>query len=239
LNVLRDSGADLFLLQETRAFPEDLDALTLSPDGYQAFFFPAAKAGYSGVGIYTRTHRVETEVVRGLGIDEFDREGRWLEVRIPAARLAVVTAYFPNSQREGMRLPYKIAFCRAALERLRLLEALGFGVVLAGDLNIAHQERDLANPKQNHSNPGFLPQERAWFDELAQAGFIDTFRLFEEGSGHYTWWSARPGVREKNIGWRIDYHVASRSLADRVKSSRIHSGILGSDHCPVSLDLAL
>ena len=238
-DVLAASEADLFLLQESRAFPEDLPVAIREPDHYEPTFFPAAKAGYSGVALYARRGLGALTVRRGLGIEDFDAEGRWLEAALEDRRLVVVSAYFPNSQREGARLPFKLAFCGAAHLRLQALVAEGWQVVLAGDINIAHEERDLANPKQNTGTPGFFPAERAWFTDLMGAGFCDTFRMFEAGSGHYTWWSSRPGVRECNIGWRIDYQVVSPGLAERVVGSRIHPGVLGSDHCPVSLDLQL
>jgi exodeoxyribonuclease-3 len=237
VEVLAQSGADLFLLQESRAFPRDLPVVLQEPEGYHSCFFPAQKAGYSGVAVYVRHGLAGAVFKQGLGPEAFDAEGRWLECVLEEHRIVVITAYFPNAQREGLRLPYKLAFCHAALARLKDLQSQGWQVVLAGDINIAHQERDLANPKQNVTNPGFLPDERAWFDDLVGAGFVDTFRIFEPAGGHYSWWSARAGVRERNIGWRLDYHVVSPGLAGRVLSSTLHPGIMGSDHCPVSLDL--
>lgn len=239
LQFIANSDADLILLQETRAFPKDLDGGLVAPAGYLSEFFPAERPGYSGVAIYTRLPPEAVTMKHGLGFREFDIEGRWLEARLPERELVFVSAYFPNSQREGTRLSYKIDFCSAALERMRALEKSGLRVVLGGDINIAHQERDLANPAQNTRNAGFLPQERAWFGDLVAGGFVDTFRSFEQGNGHYSWWSSRPGVRERNIGWRLDYQIVSASLSPNVKGSRIHPDVLGSDHCPVSLNLDL
>jgi exodeoxyribonuclease-3 len=151
--------------------------------------------------------------------------------------VAVISAYFPNSQREHTRLGYKLEFCEAMLMHCRGLVERGKSLVLCGDYNIAHEEIDLRNPKANRENAGFLPEERAWMTKFLGSGFVDTFRHFEKGGGHYTWWSYRPGVREKNIGWRLDYHCVNQELIDRVKASHIRCEVLGSDHCPVELIL--
>lgn len=239
LEWVRFAEADVCLLQETRAFEKDLPAGIFESLGYHLALFPAQKPGYSGVGVLTRLPASDLRLKAGLGLQEFDLEGRWLEVQIPSHQLVLVSAYFPNSQREGQRLDYKIRFCDAALDRMKELRRQGFGVIVAGDFNIAHEERDLANPKANQKNAGFLPEERHWFGHMLGEGFLDTFRIFEPGSGHYTWWSQRKGVRERNIGWRIDYHVVSADLAERVRASKIVSQQMGSDHCPVQLHIDL
>jgi exodeoxyribonuclease-3 len=239
LDWVRISGADLGLLQETRAFDKDVPIGAFESLGLRLHLCPAEKPGYSGVGLLTRLSASELGVSTGLGYDEFDREGRWLEVEMKSRKTVFVSAYFPNSQREGARLAYKLEFCSAALERMKALRRQGWGVVVAGDFNIAHEERDLANPRANQKNAGFLPEERCWFEQMIGEGFVDTFRIFEEGSGHYSWWSQRKGVRERNIGWRIDYHVVSDDLADRVRASKIVSEQMGSDHCPVTLHIDL
>lgn len=239
LEWVRSSEADLCLLQETRAFESDLPCGIFESLGYRLVLCPACKPGYSGVGVLTRLPTRELTVTAGLGFQEFDEEGRWLEIQITSRQLVVVSAYFPNSQREGRRLEYKIRFCNAALDRMKELRRQGFGVIIAGDFNIAHEERDLANPKANQKNAGFLPDERRWFAHMLDEGFLDTFRIFEPGSGHYTWWSQRKGVRERNIGWRIDYHIVSANLAERVQASKIVSQQMGSDHCPVQLHIDL
>jgi exodeoxyribonuclease-3 len=239
LQFIGQSDADVILLQETRAFPKDLDDALVAPAGYRSEFFPAERPGYSGVAIYTRLPHAAITMRQGLGFREFDGEGRWLEACLAEREIVFISAYFPNSQRDGARLRYKLDFCNAALERMRALEKSGFRVVLGGDINIAHEERDLANPAQNTRNAGFLPEERAWFSELVASGYVDTFRSFEQGNGHYSWWSSRPGVRERNIGWRLDYQIVSASLSPNVKGSRIHPDVRGSDHCPVSLSLDL
>lgn len=227
---LRRERADVVCFQEVRSFPDQLDPDLRKPRGYAAFWHPAEKPGYSGVAMYTR---VDPEsVTNGTGIPSIDREGRVMKARFKD--FVLVNAYFPNSQRDHARLGYKLDFC-AAIRKLCLREK--GNVILCGDLNIAHREIDLANPRTNRDNAGFLPEERAWMDGLLDAGFVDSFRQFTSAGGHYTWWSARPGVREKNVGWRLDYHVVHREIADRVAVSKIQPHVMGSDHCPIALQL--
>ncbi|MBC7386216.1 MAG: exodeoxyribonuclease III [Cryobacterium sp.] len=232
-----ECGADVVCLQETKANPDQLDAFLLKPEGYFSYWHSAEKLGYSGTAIYSREEPLR--IVTGMGIPEFDREGRVLiaEYERPGLNLAVICAYFPNSQREHTRLGYKLAFCEAMLALCQKYVAGGKDVVLCGDFNIAHEDIDLKNPKTNRDNAGFLPEERAWMTKFLAAGFVDSFRHFEKGPGHYTWWSYRPGVREKNIGWRLDYHCVNAGLVSRMVSAKIHPAILGSDHCPVELEL--
>lgn len=234
--------ADIVCLQEVKAFPEQLSEGLRNPKGYQVFWNPAQKAGYSGVAIYSR--REPLSVSRGFGAvgkagpisdPEIDGEGRVLVAEYP--ELVLINAYFPNSQRDHARLGFKLRFCGLMKRYCDDLRASGKNVVVCGDFNIAHREIDLRNPKSNENNAGFLPQERAWMTDFLEAGYVDSFRRFEEGGGHYSWWSYRPGVREKNIGWRIDYHVVNGELADRLKKAEIRADVLGSDHCPVVLEL--
>lgn len=235
-NWLELLPADIVLLQEVRCADEDLQREWLEPFGYKGAWHAAQKKGYSGVGIYTRVPVDTQNIFVGLGNPEFDNEGRFLAVVV--GKVVYVSAYFPNSQRAGQRLPYKLAFCEAALKRMQEFRKQGLGVVIGGDFNIAHTAIDLANPKQNEKNAGYLPEERAWLTQFIQEGYIDSFRMFEQGGGHYTWWKQfPPGVRERNIGWRIDYHFVSEELRKNVCSAKIHSDVLGSDHCPVSLVL--
>lgn len=234
---LEQEKPDVLLLQEVRCAREDLQPEWLAPLGYTSFWHPAVKKGYSGVAIYSRLPIDEASVVYGIGADEFDSEGRFLAVTV--GKLILASAYFPNSQRDTLRLPYKLDFCHAIATFLEKKRKQGFEVVLGGDFNIAHTELDLANPKQNEKNAGYLPEERAWMSEFIQAGYVDTFRMFEKGSGHYTWWSQRAGVRERNIGWRLDYHFITPGLVKDVLSAAIHPAVKGSDHCPVSLELKI
>ncbi len=228
--------ADIILLQETRALPEQLSKEQLEPIGYKSFWHPAEKKGYSGVAIYTRLPIQIQDIVFGLGVEEFDREGRFIGLFYN--NIFYSNAYFPNSQPEGRRLEYKLAFCRAIQKKLNDFRKDHIPVVLAGDINIAHTEIDLANPKQNQKNPGFLPEERLWLSHFLENGYFDAFRLFEKRGGFYTWWSNRPGVRERNIGWRIDAHFISEEILNKVHSSSIYSNVFGSDHCPISIEIS-
>jgi exodeoxyribonuclease-3 len=170
-----------------------------------------------------------------MGVKAIDSEGRVLVADFDD--FSVVNAYFPNSQREHTRLGYKLEFCDAIFKFCQKLRKTGRGVILCGDYNIAHKEIDLKNPKTNVNNAGFLPAERAWMDKFIGAGWVDTFREFTPDPGHYSWWSYRPGVREKNIGWRIDYHCVNDEFRKSVKDAYIMPDIRGSDHCPVAIEI--
>ncbi|NBW80506.1 exodeoxyribonuclease III [bacterium] len=235
LDWLEQTRPDVLLLQEVRCANEDLQSDWIAPLDYKSFWMPAQKKGYSGVAIYSRLPVEREAVAYGLGAEEFDSEGRFLGVTI--GKLFVVSAYFPNSQRDTLRLPYKLDFCRVFFDFLEKKRKQGFEVVVGGDFNIAHTPLDLANPKQNEKNAGYLPEERAWMSEFIRHGYVDTFRMFQTDGGHYTWWSQRPGIRERNIGWRLDYHFITPDLVENVLSAGIHAEVKGSDHCPISLEL--
>lgn len=237
MDWLEKEKPDVLLLQEVRCSESDLQAEWLAPFGYKSFWYPAVKKGYSGVAIYTRLPVESDQVIRGLGSPQFDTEGRFLA--FVHGKILFASAYFPNSQRDTLRLPYKLEYCELIMEFLNKHRAAGCEVVLGGDFNIAHTPLDLANPKQNEKNAGYLPEERAWMSKFIENGYVDTFRLFESGGGHYTWWSQRPGIRERNIGWRLDYHFITPGLVQDVVSAKIFPAVLGSDHCPVSLELNL
>ena len=235
---LLNCGADVVCIQETKANPSQLSEELLAPksaDGsvsYESYFSSAKKAGYSGTAIYTRT---KPDAVEILGDERFDDEGRVIIAKY--GKLAVISAYFPNSQDAGARLDYKLAFCEAILKKCDSLKTEGFNIVLCGDYNIAHKPIDLANPKSNEKNPGYLPEERAWMDVFTASGYTDTFRHFCKEPAQYTWWSYRFHAREKNIGWRIDYQCVNDDFIGNVCSSKILSNIEGSDHCPVEISL--
>ncbi len=233
LQWMAGSNGDVICVQEIKAKPEQLTDDLLRPHPFESFWCPAKKPGYSGLVTYSK--RTPLQVGTGLGIDEFDDEGRvqWLEF----PQCVVVNAYFPNSQREHARLPYKLRFCDQIKLFLDQWRAKGKHVVLCGDYNIAHQEIDLANPKSNRKNAGFLPEERQWMSDFLADDYVDIFRERNPDGGHYTWWSNRKGVRERNVGWRLDYHCVDRGLVSRVNSVQHHPQTLGSDHCPVSLGL--
>ena len=233
---LRRSRADLVGVQEVRARPEQLDDDVRKPPRWHTHFAPAERAGYSGVGLYARWKPDEVET--SLGQPRFDSEGRLQLARF--SDLLVVNAYFPNgsgTNRDHSRVSYKLDFYRALFDRLEPERAAGAHILVMGDFNTAHEERDLARPKQNKKTSGFLPEERRELGRWLQNGWTDTFRHFESDTGHYSWWSQRFGVRARNIGWRIDYILASSGAMQYVRGARIHPKVMCSDHCPVSVDL--
>ncbi len=233
---VRNHDADVILLQEVRAeqsqLPEEVTALT----HYHQVWFPASvKKGYSGTGLLSKTP--PKKILTGMGYDEFDGEGRVLGAEFD--NFIAVSAYFPNSQDLGARLPYKIRFCDAMADWLKKLGKKGKPVVLGGDFNIAPYEIDLARPKDNTKSPGFLPEERAWMDAFLKSGWTDTWRHLHPDTVKYSWWSARTGARARNIGWRIDFHVVANKHQQRILGADMLNDVFGSDHCPVTLDLAL
>ncbi len=233
---LHEERPDVLGLQEVRATPAQLDSHLLEPDGYQCFLHPAQRPGYSGVALYSRVAPVDVSL-GGLGVEHFDSEGRLIIADYGS--FLFYTAYFPNGGPDLARVPYKLEFSEAVLQHAEAQRRAGRSIVICGDVNTAHEEIDLANPKANRKNTGFLPEERAWVTRLVGHGYVDVFRHLHPGeAGHYTWWSNRPGVRERNVGWRIDSFFVSEDLLDRVVTSRHHPHVLGSDHCPIELVLA-
>jgi exodeoxyribonuclease-3 len=232
LDAFRRLDADIFALQEIKAFPEQLPEAARSIPGYQAWWHPAKKKGYSGVAVFSRKEPLR--VIHGLSREEFDSEGRVLTLEF--ADFYCVAAYFPNAQDGLKRLAFKLDFNQAMLAHLNCLAAEKT-VLLCGDLNVAHKEIDLANPQANVRNPGFSPEERAGLEEILQAGYADTFRLFHPEPQRYSWWSYRTAARQRNVGWRIDYFLIDANSQGRVRAADIHDDICGSDHCPVSVEL--
>jgi len=230
LDFLGDEAPDILCLQETRCRPDDVEQLW--PAAYTTYWNTAEKKGYSGTAIFARTRPLG--ITNGIGIAGHDREGRVLAAEF--AGFFLVNVYVPNSQRELTRLDYRQQWDRDFLRYLKKLEKEK-PVVFCGDLNVAHTELDLANPKANVHNHGFTPEERAGFSAFVKAGFVDTFREFEPGGGHYTWWSQMGGARSRNIGWRIDYFLISAALRPRLQSAFIRPKIMGSDHCPIGIEL--
>ena len=222
--------ADFFCLQETKMQAGQLD---LQFEGYQSYWNYAEKKGYSGTAIFTRHQPLS--VAYGIGVEEHDHEGRVITLEME--QFYLITVYVPNSQDGLKRLDYRMTWEDDFLAYLKKLEEKK-PVVVCGDLNVAHQEIDLKNPKSNRKNAGFTDEERAKFTQWLNAGFTDTFRYFyPEQKEIYSWWSYRFKAREKNAGWRIDYFVTSASLNDKLVDAKIHTDILGSDHCPVELTL--
>ena len=233
---LADCGADFLALQEVRAFPEQLDADVREPPGWRVAFAAAERPGYSGVALYSRKapDRVETALE-----PRFDVEGRFIAAHF--GRLVVASVYFPKGsgrERDNSRVPYKLDFYRAVFDRVQRWRRRG-PVFVAGDYNTAHEALDLARPKGNVKNSGFLPEERAEISRWLDAGWVDSFRArHPEAPGHYTWWRQFGGARERNVGWRIDYVLASPSANQRVQRAFIWPETTGSDHCPVGVDFA-
>ncbi|MFQ5632861.1 MAG: exodeoxyribonuclease III [bacterium] len=229
LEFFRACGADVICIQETKAQPEQV---ALALDGSTDYWNAAERKGYSGTLIWTR--RAPLQVFGDMGMPEHDSEGRVLTAEFDDFYLT--TVYTPNAQRGLTRLDYRMQWDRDFLAYVKKLEQKK-PVIFCGDLNVAHKEIDLTNPKANVNNHGFTPQEREGFNNIVKAGFIDTFREFTKDGGHYTWWSPMSYARARNVGWRIDYFCISAALRPRLKSATILADVMGSDHCPVAMEL--
>lgn len=228
LDFFKETEADIFCIQESKMQEGQLDLVL---EGYHQYWNYAEKKGYSGTAVFTKEKPVSVQ--NGIGIAEHDTEGRVITLEFP--QFYLITVYTPNSKEELLRLPYRMQWeddFRTYLKRLEQEKP----VIVCGDMNVAHQDIDLKNPKTNHKSAGFSDEERAKFESLLESGFIDTFRYFyPEQEGIYSWWSYRFRSREKNAGWRIDYFLTSDSLKDKLKDASIHTEVMGSDHCPVEL----
>lgn len=232
LDFFNSIDADYFCIQESKLQAGQID---LDLPGYHQYWNYAEKKGYSGTAIFAKNEPLS--VSYGIGIEEHDREGRVITLEYD--NFYLVTCYTPNSQNELKRLPYRMQWEDDFREYLKTLDAKK-PVVLCGDLNVAHNEIDLKNPKTNRKNAGFSDEERAKMTELLGSGFTDTFRYFyPDAEGIYSWWSYRFKAREKNAGWRIDYFITSKRINDKLKKAAIHTDVLGSDHCPVEVDIEL
>lgn len=230
MDFFKEVDADIFCLQETKMQEGQLE---MELPGYHQYWNSAEKKGYSGTALFTK--REPLCVTYGIGVEQHDHEGRVITAEYEA--YYVVTVYTPNSQRELTRLDYRMEWEADFLKYLKKLEEKK-PVIFCGDLNVAHQEIDLKNPKTNHHNAGFTDEERACFTKVLENGFVDTFRHFyPEVTGVYSWWSYMFQARAKNAGWRIDYFVVSECLKECLKDAKIHTQVLGSDHCPVELEL--
>lgn len=226
----KEADADIFCVQETKLQEGQID---FQPEGYECYWNYAEKKGYSGTAVFTK--KKPLEVVYGIGIDEHDHEGR--VITLEYEDFYFVTVYTPNSQSELARLPYRMQWEDAFRDYLKELDAHK-PVIMTGDLNVAHQEIDLKNPKTNKKNAGFTQEERDKFTELLDAGFVDSFRYFyPDKTGAYSWWSYRFKAREKDAGWRIDYFVVSGRIKEQMKDALIYKEVMGSDHCPVGLEI--
>lgn len=232
---LLEKNPDIFCLQETKSHPEQLTEALLSPSGYHSYFSShMSKKGYSGTALYSKEEPDAIEY--GIGIEEFDCEGRMVIATF--GKTIVANVYFPNGGGGPERLDYKLRFYDAFLEYVLRRRSEGFEVIILGDVNTAHEEIDLARPKANEKNTGFLPEERAWLDEVVRSGFVDTFReLYPQKVDAYTYWDQKTFARERNVGWRIDYFLISPGLVSSLVDIIHHTEILGSDHCPLELIL--
>lgn len=227
---------DILCLQETKAHPDQLPEEVRNPQGYFSFFdHSKEKKGYSGVAIYSKDKPDAVE--EGMGQEKFDKEGRLLTAYF--GDLALINVYFPNGGSGPDRLKFKLEFYEEFLKFTENLRKMGLSVIFCGDINTAHKEIDLARPKENSKNTGFLPEERAWIDKVIARGYLDVFRHFyPDIKEAYTYWDMKTFARNRNVGWRIDYFFASQDLMPNLISTKIHSEIFGSDHCPISLNIA-
>ena len=229
-DFFKESDADIFCVQETKLQEGQID---FCPEGYECYWNYAEKNGYSGTAVFTK--KKPLEVVYGIGIDEHDHEGR--VITLEYEDFYFVTVYTPNSQSELARLDYRMRWEDAFRDYLKELDAHK-PVIVTGDMNVAHEEIDLKNPKTNKKNAGFTQEERDKFTELLDAGFVDSFRYFyPDKTGAYSWWSYRFKAREKDAGWRIDYFVVSERIKEQMKDALIYKEVMGSDHCPVGLEI--
>ncbi len=235
LDFMVREQADIYCLQEVKAIEGQLPPTLREIPGYHFFINSALRKGYSGTAVYTRLEPIRVDY--GLGIPEFDTEGRTLILEFE--HFVLYNIYYPNGTANADRLKYKLdfyeAFHRHALEQI----AVNKGVIVCGDFNTAHREIDLARPKENATVSGFLPEERAFLDRLVESGFVDTFRQFESGGGYYSWWDMKSRARDRNVGWRLDYFFVSRDLVQHVNSASLMMEQPGSDHCPVVLDITI
>ena len=227
---------DVLMLQEIKSRPDQiLPELATSWQGYQDYWNPAERPGYSGVASYALSSALEFQT--GLGESRFDQEGRAIRLRFP--EFTLINAYFPSGQRDYGRVTYKLDFYGALLELCDQWHHQGEKIVIGGDFNTAHREIDLRNPRQNQKTSGFLPEERAWVDHYLEHGFVDAYRELYPDRVQYTWWTYRMNARQNQVGWRLDYFLVSKSLLPLVEDVFIHDDIPGSDHCPVTLSLNL
>ena len=233
LDWFKKENPDILCLQETKAHPDQLVDELKNIDGYESFFSAAERKGYSGVVTYTKLKPIKVQ--QGIGKKEFDSEGRFIITEFDDFTLFNI--YFPNGKASKERLQYKMDFYDAFLKHCKKLIKQDKKIVVCGDVNTAHKEIDIARPKENSDVSGFLPQEREWIDKFLAAGFLDTFRMFNNEPDQYTWWDMITRARERNVGWRIDYFYASKNLKNNIKSASIHSSVMGSDHCPIELEL--
>jgi len=229
---LKKEKADIVCVQETKAQPGQLDDKLVNIAGYLSFFNSAKRKGYSGVGIWTKEAPIN--VVVKMGSKHLDNEGRLLQLDFK--KFTLLNVYFPNGGQGDHRLKYKLEFYEKFLKHINKLKKQNKKIIFCGDVNTAHQEIDLTRPKENAKISGFLPEERAWLDKVVANDYIDTFRIFNNKGANYTWWDYKTRARERNVGWRIDYFFISKNLKNKITKAKIRNKIMGSDHCPISIE---
>jgi exodeoxyribonuclease-3 len=230
---IKKQNADIYCLQEIKAMPEQVPTHLKNIPGYEIYWNSAERKGYSGVVTFTK-HK-PNDIKKGFGIKRFDNEGRILITEFSA--FALFNIYFPNGKKNQERLDYKMDFYDTFLAYADNLKAEGKNIVICGDFNTAHREIDLSRPKENEKVSGFLPIERAWIDTFIDHGYVDTFRHFNKEPEQYSWWDLKTRARERNVGWRIDYFFSNKEFISKIKNSFIMQDVLGSDHCPVGLEI--
>lgn len=231
----KNNDADIVNLQETRAQLDEIPKELYNVEGYDSYFNTAERKGYSSVASYSKLK--PHKVVRGMESPETDKEGRIL--RMDFDDFMLLNIYFPNSGPKASKLDKKIQFCNQLTDYIIDLKDAGNNIVVAGDVNIAHKPIDVAEPQQDKRKSGFLPAERDWLSEFLDLGFVDTFRMFNQEGDNYTWWSYRYHGRERGLGWRLDYFFVNKEFKNKVLSATIESDVMGSDHCPITLELDL
>ncbi|MBX9690522.1 MAG: exodeoxyribonuclease III [Candidatus Obscuribacterales bacterium] len=227
------TSPDFVCIQEAKISEDAIPKELMSPSGYSLFISCAERKGYSGVAVYSK--KKPNAVVREMGIKKFDSEGRY--IRLDFDDFSLLNIYYPNGKASPERLKYKMEFYEAFLKHAEKLRKEGRKLVICGDFNTAHKAIDLARPKENEDISGFLPEERDWMDRFTKKGYLDAFRHFKQEPNCYTWWSLRTAARQRNVGWRIDYFFVSEELKNNLAKAEIHSEVMGSDHCPISLEL--
>lgn len=227
------ANPDILCLQETKAWKEQLDESLTNINNYHSYFSEAYKKGYSGTVTFTKEEPVKVD--HGIGVEEFDREGRFVITEYRG--FVLYNIYFPNGKMNKDRLKYKMDFYEAFQKHAVMQKKKGKKIIVCGDVNTAHKEIDLARPKENRATSGFLPEECEWIDRFLDAGFIDTLRMFNQDENVYTWWDMITRARDRNVGWRIDYFYISETLKDNIKNAWTMPDVLGSDHCPIGIEM--
>lgn len=233
IDWVKKTSPDIFCLQETKAQVEQLNDEIIKIDKYQSYFFSAERKGYSGVATYSRIKPINVKF--GFGKPFYDCEGRVIETEFD--NFTLFNVYFPNGGRGPERVKYKLDFYDELFFHIEKMRKKKKNIIVCGDYNTAHKEIDLARPKENENNTGFLPEERAWIDNIINLGYIDIFREYNKEPCQYTYWDMFTRARERNVGWRIDYFFISKEMKDMVKNAKIHQNVMGSDHCPIELEI--